>query len=1587
MRSLVARFPQEPRYDVALGKVLTYTPRTRAEGRRILEKYPYDAGAVQGLRESLKWDVQNPAAGASIRAYLSTHNDPELAAALQQASHSRNYRGGGGYSVTPGQRAANAENAARTAEERAAYAALNHKNYKRADTLFNAILTKNPHSCAALSGLGYVRMSESNFAGAISFLEPAEQEGCKDKAIERALHDSIFYHTVQVATAALNANELAVAEKEFEHARTLRPDDASVLLGLGGTYLKAQQPEQAIGIFEAYAKQAPGDMRAWRGLLMAQFGATKYNDALATERRIPTQVKAALNKDFDYLRTLGSVYVAVGREGDAQRLFQQALALPYPSGGQGQKTDTQLQYAALLATIGRREQAASIYRQVLQTDPTNANAFVGLVQAEHNLGRDAEAFELINSMQTMSPQVVAAAMQEAGFQSSVAAIYEGVNRDDLAQTVLENLLAKQAAEGKKPFVPAEVQLAAIYVRRGNSPQAYALYRSILQTNPDRADAWVGVLSSLHSTEHDQDALAQIQQIPPATRRNLENDPAFLQIVGSIYSGLGDNQQAEVFFNRVQQYYAGQHITAPADVQVQQAWLLYNSGADRALYQQLMMLGGRQDLTNQQRLTVQTIWTNWAVRRASQNVAVGNYRRAFAILNATARTFPGNPAVIKALASGYASAGMPKEAVEIFRTQNLNNATVSDYRAAVGAALAANDSRDAELWLRFGLAQYPRDAQLLILAAKFEQARGDANRAADFYRATLSALPPVDHGAQLASELSRPAPPQPAPLPSANQPQDLATLLSEPDRAAHREMEQAMQRPYLPSYNNPATSVPVPMNGYGNSYGSSTTEPGSWMSMPQPNTAPTYSPSYSSPGTGLPANPPTQPATGGYTPHSELKAPVVGHQVDTEQAVIHLHPSREMEAKYGPYVSFDPSVGAPHFVNTPRELGDGVLVAATNGEEVVTARSTAAAYRPQQTSTDPVPTVSYIPSSRPNANTRTAKQNAELRARAAAIRANQNGTASPVMSGQSRPPAEDYSQSQTSATSALSNAQYSTQISGPSQVPAGQVQQPSSRPASTNYMPQQQQSAAPMFPSGGSIPPSDQQYPQPGSAAGSSVNRYIPRHRRPSTPVAKAQPASQQQPEYRPSAPPMNYPIPGQPLENPGYPQIIQPYPLGTPPSDYDLQQRNLPPLRGYFDPRVDEQAPLTPRQQAEFALATIKGSYSGWAGASAVGHYRSGRVGVDRLASLEIPVEVSLVAGRQVRLSIIPRAVFLTNGQLDTVGGSQGPQPLVGSLNGTAIYNPPQQFASGVGGEVQLVTNTFAVAVGTTPWEFLVSNIIGRGQWRPGNGHFMLFGGRDAVKQTQLSYAGLRDPASATLTYSGNVWGGVVATGGGVRFDAGGERSGLYIQGEGSYLTGYHVLDNRTFDGTFGAYFRVGSWPEYGNLNVGGLIYGAHFQHNERANTYGLGGYFSPEAYFLAAVPVNFNGHYRGNLHYYINSTIGVQTFAEDSGSYFPLDQGLQLNLNTVCANPSIVPLINRNCAQQPVNSNTGFNYALDTAVSYRFSEHWFLNGFLSANNTNNYNSATGGFSFRYMFKPQVASPDYPTGLFPIEGFRPLQVP
>ena len=512
----------------------------------------------------------------------------------------------------------------------------------------------------------------------------------------------------------------------------------------------------------------------------------------------------------------------------------------------------------------------------------------------------------------------------------------------------------------------------------------------------------------------------------------------------------------------------------------------------------------------------------------------------------------------------------------------------------------------------------------------------------------------------------------------------------------------------------------------------------------------------------------------------------------------------------------------------------------------------------------------------------------------------------------------------------------------------------------------------------------QQYPRPTRAlAGGTTRRRAAARRQPSA-VAT----------FGPGAPPIFYPSVPSALSSQPYPDL-PPYNNGQQaPSDAQLLAKNVPPLRGGYTP-PDPGAgtaggpPLTPRQQEELDLEQLEASYSGWMGGNAFVRTRSGDPGLNRLYDFELPFEGSFVAGKTARFTVIPTGVFLNSGTIDpTRYTTAGFVPYLGTISAAAANTPSPQYASGVGGEIQMTTQNLGLAVGYTPYEFLVSNITGRFRYRPAGGPISFYAEREPVKDTQLSYAGLRDPGSIGFSNSGNIWGGVVATGGGVRLDKGNERAGLYASADYSTLTGFHVLENRRIQGTGGAYFRVHTFPGIGTLIVGASLFGAHFDQNERATSYGLGGYFSPDVYILGSVPVTFTGHAGNAWHYAAQAAIGVQTFQENNDPYFPLPEDAALQ-TAALQNCSVLSLQQRNCASayQPLNTSTGANFSIQGEASYRVTDHWYVGAALEANNTNNYTLVQPTVFLRYLFKPQYPTDDYPTGIFPTDGLRPLRVP
>jgi hypothetical protein len=276
------------------------------------------------------------------------------------------------------------------------------------------------------------------------------------------------------------------------------------------------------------------------------------------------------------------------------------------------------------------------------------------------------------------------------------------------------------------------------------------------------------------------------------------------------------------------------------------------------------------------------------------------------------------------------------------------------------------------------------------------------------------------------------------------------------------------------------------------------------------------------------------------------------------------------------------------------------------------------------------------------------------------------------------------------------------------------------------------------------------------------------------------------------------------------------------------------------------------------------------------------------------------------------------------------------------------QSSFGYSGIAELSTNTFGLSVGTSPHGFPVHNLIGGIRFRPHNGWLTLLGTRDSIKDSLLSYAGAHDPVTGVR------WGGVVSNTVTSRFNSAPSSNlfyktiGEYASVNFSFIQGLNVPNNWSAAGNAGLY-----WQAVQGLTLGVNATGMHYDRNLNFFSFGQGGYFSPQQYYLASVPVSWYSR-KSRLEYQIKFSGGMQYLQQDASPFYPVSH------YPAVASPRTYPS----------TSSTTPNYDADIRMGYRVSPHLYLDAFATANNARDYYAQSAGFTLKFMFDRIPTSTD-----------------
>jgi len=418
------------------------------------------------------------------------------------------------------------------------------------------------------------------------------------------------------------------------------------------------------------------------------------------------------------------------------------------------------------------------------------------------------------------------------------------------------------------------------------------------------------------------------------------------------------------------------------------------------------------------------------------------------------------------------------------------------------------------------------------------------------------------------------------------------------------------------------------------------------------------------------------------------------------------------------------------------------------------------------------------------------------------------------------------------------------------------------------------------------------------------------------------------PQQPPAAPGFENPFRRVPLAGQGQPvfanQGLPPLPRN--PGQQNQQFAQVLPNPGFMPPPSDPLLTEITRQQQEVrteAAPRLSPAF-GLRG-------RSGDNGLDRLTEIHAGAEGSVaVPGIGGRLTARVSLVSLETGEIEQTTATAR------RFGAAALALPGNNTASAA--QIRAATNTdtsvsgytlgaaysrdsLTLDIGTTPLGFLIENTVGGIEIAPqiADGvRLRLIGERRAVTESMLSWGGRYDPTSGTT------WGGVTRTGGRAQLEFLAGETSFYVAAGYYQFDGTRVADNNRIEA--GAGFVTPIWRSGSQEITAGLdlVYFA-YDNNLRYTTLGHGGYYSPQTFLAASIPVDWRGR-SGDLSWRLGASIGVAQFTEDRVAVFPNDPSRQSLLATLAASDS--SLNTHYPSQDETGITAGLRGDLDYAVT-----------------------------------------------------------
>lgn len=361
-----------------------------------------------------------------------------------------------------------------------------------------------------------------------------------------------------------------------------------------------------------------------------------------------------------------------------------------------------------------------------------------------------------------------------------------------------------------------------------------------------------------------------------------------------------------------------------------------------------------------------------------------------------------------------------------------------------------------------------------------------------------------------------------------------------------------------------------------------------------------------------------------------------------------------------------------------------------------------------------------------------------------------------------------------------------------------------------------------------------------------------------------------------------------------------------------------------------------------------------WIEAAHTGLRKNSTEGISSLRGWERPLVAWMPRGYDGHYFLHVDRVKLNAGDLPADGSDLLDFGQMAALPPGSPLNYRRQRGAGTNLGFGFVGDDIQWDIGTTGVGFPVTNVVGglAKTGTLGRYGYKLEAFRRPITGSLLSYAGARDPVS------GEIWGGVVATGAAARLstDFGPYSSSVSLNL--AALTGKNVENNTR------AQLRVAVdrdvWRgSHSVVNMGVAFSAWHYGKDLSEYSFGHGGYYSPRSYASLALPVEWSGRH-GALTWLARGSVSVSRSSSADSDYFPQSALLQALARARLAESGNVPVY-------PGSSGSGVGRSFRGVLEYQVTRNLSLGAQLELDRSAYYAPTNLMVYGRYRFDPVLA--------------------